>query len=241
MHEVGERVQRLLELLRLRDEVGLAVQLDERRDAVRHQVAISPSAATRPAFLAAAARPFLRRIFSASSAFPFVSSSALLQSSMPAPVLSRSILTITAEIAMASSLTSKRPAGTPSPPPARIAWIGIRLDGNGGAFGLGRARLGHLEVRGHRLVLAVDDLADEALFLRVQALEHRVRDLAGEELDRADGVVVPGITKLMSSGSQFVSTIATTGMPSFFASWTAIASFLGSDHETGCPGALPFP
>ncbi len=54
---------------------------------------ISPSAATRPAFLAALARPFLRSQSTAASMSPLVSASAALQSIMPAPVLSRSSLT----------------------------------------------------------------------------------------------------------------------------------------------------
>src|SRR5215510_1521594 len=56
--------------------------------------AIRPSAATRPAFFAALARPFLRSRSTAASMLPPVSVSALLQSSMPAPVRSRSSFTI---------------------------------------------------------------------------------------------------------------------------------------------------
>ena len=54
---------------------------------------ISPSAATRPAFFAAAARPFLRSQSTAASMSPSVSPSARLQSIIPAPVLSRNSLT----------------------------------------------------------------------------------------------------------------------------------------------------
>src|SRR5512140_1369494 len=51
-----------------------------------------PSAAARPAFFAAAASPFFRSTFSASSMLPFVSVRADLQSRIPAPVFSRSSL-----------------------------------------------------------------------------------------------------------------------------------------------------
>src|SRR5437764_296943 len=53
-----------------------------------------PSAAMRPAFLAALASPFLRRRSTAASMSPPVSPSADLQSIMPASVRSRSSLTI---------------------------------------------------------------------------------------------------------------------------------------------------
>src|SRR5690349_2168747 len=59
---------------------------------------IRPSAATRPAFFAAFDRPFLRSQSWAAVMSPEVSVSAALQSIMPAPVDSRSSLTIAAEI-----------------------------------------------------------------------------------------------------------------------------------------------
>src|SRR5215212_11483059 len=59
---------------------------------------IRPSAATRPAFLAAFDRPFLRSQSCAAGMSPAVSVRAALQSIMPAPVDSRSSLTIAAEI-----------------------------------------------------------------------------------------------------------------------------------------------
>ena len=58
----------------------------------------SPSAATRPDFFAAAARPFFRSQSTASSSTPAVSVSACLQSNIPAPVLSRNCLTNAAVI-----------------------------------------------------------------------------------------------------------------------------------------------
>src|SRR6202050_3929254 len=57
-----------------------------------------PSAATRPAFLAALAKPFLRSQSTAASRSPPVSPSAALQSIIPAPVLSRSSFTMPALI-----------------------------------------------------------------------------------------------------------------------------------------------
>src|ERR1700741_600623 len=55
-----------------------------------------PSAAVRPAFLAAFDRPFLRSQSTAASRSPCVSASAALQSIMPAPVNSRSSFTMLA-------------------------------------------------------------------------------------------------------------------------------------------------
>ncbi len=72
--------------------------------------ATRPSAATRPAFLAALARPLVRSQSMAASISPPVSVNADLQSIMPAPVWSRSSFTIPAVIAMSSFLVS-RPGG----------------------------------------------------------------------------------------------------------------------------------
>ena len=57
---------------------------------------IRPSAATRPAFFAALARPLVRSQSTAASMSPLVSVSAALQSIMPAPVFSRSSFTMLA-------------------------------------------------------------------------------------------------------------------------------------------------
>src|SRR5580698_816668 len=61
---------------------------------------MSPSLVVRSAFLAAEAAPFLRRMVMASSMLPWASVRAFLQSSKPAPVFSRSSLTIWAVIGM---------------------------------------------------------------------------------------------------------------------------------------------
>ena len=56
--------------------------------------AITPSLASREAFLAAEAAPFLRRLSTAASRSPLVSVSAFLQSISPAPVISLSLPTM---------------------------------------------------------------------------------------------------------------------------------------------------
>src|SRR3954451_18041337 len=73
-------------------------ELTSRTVAIRPEdsTAIRPSAATRPAFFAALARPFLRSQSTAPSRSPAVSLRAALQSIMPAPVWSRSSFTIAA-------------------------------------------------------------------------------------------------------------------------------------------------
>src|SRR5262245_3055636 len=63
-------------------------------------VAIVPSAAMRPAFLSALASPALRMISAAASRSPPVSMSAFLHSIIPAPVRSRSVLTVSALMLM---------------------------------------------------------------------------------------------------------------------------------------------
>src|SRR5437016_5650771 len=60
--------------------------------------AMTPSLASRPAFLAAVATPFLRRMSTAAGKSPFASTSAFLQSIKPALVISRSFPTAVAVI-----------------------------------------------------------------------------------------------------------------------------------------------
>ena len=66
-------------------------------------ISTRPSAVTRSAFLSAPAMPFLRISSTAASISPSVSPNAFLQSNMPAPVRSRSSLTIAAVNAIANS------------------------------------------------------------------------------------------------------------------------------------------
>ena len=96
--DVGDHLHQSLEMIVARDEVGLGIDLDHRALLRATNTPISPSAATRPAFLAAFDRPFLRSQSTAASMSPLVSPSAALQSIMPAPVFSRRSFTIAAVI-----------------------------------------------------------------------------------------------------------------------------------------------
>ena len=92
---------------------------------------IRPSAATRPAFLAALDRPFLRSQSTAASMSPLVSPSAALQSIMPAPVLSRRSFTIEAVIvAMFKSYICARHA-RPKGAARRLHALGPRIHQRG--------------------------------------------------------------------------------------------------------------
>ena len=100
--DVGRMVERdrehaahdRLEVIVAGDEVGFRIRPRQgRRHCPRRRRPTRPSAATRPLFLAALARPFLRSQSIAASISPSVSLSAFLQSIMPAPVFSRRSLT----------------------------------------------------------------------------------------------------------------------------------------------------
>ncbi len=77
---------------------------------------IRPSAATRPAFLAAFNKPLVRSQSTAAWTSPEVSPSAALQSIIPAPVMSRSSLTICAEIFAIVPFRSGAPASAGDSP-----------------------------------------------------------------------------------------------------------------------------
>jgi hypothetical protein len=96
----GDLRDHALELGVLGDEVGLGVDLDRDGGAALGATATRPSAAVRPDFLAALARPLVRSQSTAASMSPSVSVSAFLASIMPAPVDSRSSFTCAAVIAM---------------------------------------------------------------------------------------------------------------------------------------------
>jgi hypothetical protein len=83
---LGDLRDHLLELGVLGDEVGLGVDLDRDAGAALDATATRPSAAVRPDFLAALARPLVRSQSTAASMSPSVSVSAFLASIMPAPV-----------------------------------------------------------------------------------------------------------------------------------------------------------
>src|SRR5712671_6679648 len=74
------------------------------RPSTARSMAITPSAATRAAFLSAFARPCLRISSAAASRSPCVSTSAFLHSIIPAPVRSRSCRTVSAVTFMAAAL-----------------------------------------------------------------------------------------------------------------------------------------
>src|SRR5215470_3450030 len=144
----------------------------------------------RPAFLAAAARPFLRRYSPAFSMSPSTSTRAFLQSAIPAPVRSRSSLTMPA---VTSATTYSSSFGN-----SQLLVFGCRRRfGRGGAT----AALRHLDPRSVATRGDVDDVvaltfllaaaARHALALELGAEDRGVGDLRREELDRADRVVVP--------------------------------------------------
>src|SRR6185312_7521783 len=204
---------------------------------------ITPSAATREAFLSAFASPCLRISSAAASRSPLVSTSAFLHSIMPAPVRSRSCLTDSAVMfipfaptslcrtAAAGPLAAATPTPTRRPPGGasrgtcsgttgghhlahlldlQILIIGHvhslrsrdhrHLDGRGAPAG--RGLLAHRCLRplpgagGFLARIARFIQLDELILAsghrghRLLALEYRVRDPRGVELDGAHGVVV---------------------------------------------------
>src|SRR3954451_10140114 len=162
-------------------------------------VSTAPSAVTRPAFLPAAASPFLRRIFVASSTLPSASVSAALVSIMPAPVASRSALTIAAVICVIDCSYAKNRRRTDAFAPVlrnqsfsrvRIRSLPAISDRLGGRHRFGCRCFSRRNHRfcGSRLALVFG--TDVPLFGDVVTLEHRVCDLLREQTDRANGVVV---------------------------------------------------
>src|SRR5882724_5769667 len=81
-------------------------------------IVTTPSAAMRAAFLSALASPCLRISSAAASRSPLVSTRAFLHSIMPAPVLSRSCLTVSAVIFMGVLLTGSAAAAFTAAPSA---------------------------------------------------------------------------------------------------------------------------
>src|SRR6266851_946285 len=151
----------------------------------------SPSAATRPAFLAAAARPFLRSQSTAPSISPDVSPSARLQSIMPAPVFSRSSLTSDAVISAIISTSGK---------PLSSARLGARFFARRRRLGsISRLEIGDDLARNLRLGADVDAGAGE---LRLQAVEHGTGDEVAIEMNGAHGVVIArnGISDAVGRG-----------------------------------------
>src|SRR5690554_2565965 len=171
--------------------------------------ATRPSAATRSAFLSALARPDLRSASAAASMSPLFSVSAFLHSIMPAPVRSRSSLTMDAVISIGGPRIRGIRAEGRAPaaggwwrrqglPAAMAATPGgaAALPGSAGGLGLvgGFAFLGGLLRRAARgLRVGLDELVlahDGGVGRGGLALEHRVGGGASVQLHGADGVVV---------------------------------------------------
>ena len=166
-HQCGQLVGQGDELVRLGHEVGLAAQLDDGgRVAGPRRRPPRPRDASRSLRLAAPARPFMRRSLAASSMSPPVSSSAFLLSSMPAPVIWRSVGDVLG--AVAATVRPPRPA------------LGARAPG--GAAGAGDAPPSSAGAAAGASLAPV--LGDEA------ALDHGVGDHPAHQRTRADGVVV---------------------------------------------------
>src|SRR5438067_2647054 len=152
-----------------------------------------PSAATRPAFFAAAARPFLRSQSTAASRSPPLSPSARLQSIIPAPVLSRNSLTSAAVTsAIALILSSNRCRRRLFRGRCRLRLRFDRLLGSR----LRREILDRHVV--FRRNLGGSDLGARADIdagggqLRLQTVEHGSRNQVAIQMNRAHCIVVPG-------------------------------------------------
>src|ERR1700682_421273 len=173
----------------------------------------TPSVASRAAFLSALACPCLRMSAAAASRSPLASTSAFLHSIMPAPVRSRSCLTASAVMFM-DKLGSFHYSAEPPPAPPRPlrragAAVGRRATASGagtvpaGATGSAASSTSRFSpaagASGERCLLArvarlieLDELvfADRDLGHRLLALEHRIGDAGGIQLDGAHGIVV---------------------------------------------------
>src|SRR5947199_886176 len=150
-----------------------------------------PSLAVLPAFLAAAASPFLRSASRAFSRSPPHSVSAALQSMIPAPVSSRSLRTISAEISIGSSVSRKKAPGSTCPGRARRCGLGR---GSGHRYGSGHRPRPRLATGGLVLGGCYGLLGRRALGRPrpppPPPPAHRPGHPAAEQLERAQGVVV---------------------------------------------------
>ena len=192
----------------------------------------SPSVVARPAFLPAAAMPCSRRSRWAASTSPPVSSSARLAAIIPAPVRSRSSLTRLAEIW----------TWLMRPPPGRRARERAPARpqlGCGLRFGLGlpaRAAAGSASGSGSGWVSSAGAGSKSAGLARCLPSAIASPSACTIRLHERIASSLPGITKSASSGSQFVSTSAITGIPSRRASFTASCSLRRSTMKiaSGC-------
>ena len=222
------------------------------------ECATRPLAAVRPARLPTSLAPLMRRSSTALSKSPSASSSAFLQSIMPAPVRSRSCLTSAAvKLAMtlssdrigggryglrasargpatARSAAAARPAASAAvtrrrrPRPRPSVVVGLLL----GALEQLALPLGQRLVGGDRARLRL--LVGATVACRSgRSGRRRPRPRSTLVSSSAERIAssLPGIGKSTSSGSQLVSSTAITGMPSLRASSTAMCSFLVSTTQ----------
>src|SRR5579875_667354 len=140
---------------------------------------MTPCFVERLSFLVAAAMPRLRRITSAASMSPFASTSAFLHSIMPAPVRSRSALTICAVISgivILSVRAGLEKTGRPQTATARSSELPVRVS----AAWLCQAGSDCLFDRGR---LATRSLAGRRFgFASGQALRHQLFGVLGIEI-----------------------------------------------------------
>src|SRR5262245_36090796 len=158
-----------------------------------------PSLVVRPAFFAALASPRFRRMVFASSKSPCASVSADLHSIMPAPVWSRSFLTISAVIVIAIvaclflvvvTLYTRTPAreGRRSQTVARDPSVGLR--GRTGGLALAARHPRRLAPRLVARVVAAVGSLDVGRLLHVAAGKYRFGNPRREQPDGAKRVVV---------------------------------------------------
>ena len=198
------------------------------------ECATRPLAAVRPARLPTSLAPLIRRISTALSKSPSASSSAFLQSIIPAPVRSRSFLTSAAVKFDIVSLTSAlwltcrsswlgRASAASRPRPAccrRAARAPTRAAARRAATVPGSGFASAPPARRALPERAIRPAATASATTRVSSAAERIASS------------LPGIGKSTSSGSQLVSSTAITGMPSLRASSTAMCSFLVSTIQT---------
>ena len=195
----------------------------------------SPSVVARPARLPAAAMPCSRRSRWAASTSPPVSSSARLAAIIPAPVRSRSSLTRLAEIwtwlmkpPRGRRARERAPARPQLPVRARLRpRLPARPPRSASASGSGS---------GSGWVSSAGAGAKSAGLARCLPSEIASPSACTTRLHERIASSLPGITKSASSGSQFVSTSAITGIPSRRASFTASCSLRRSTMKiaSGC-------
>ena len=147
----------------------------------------SPSAATRPDFFAAAAKPFLRSQSTAASMSPSVSVSAFLQSIMPAPVFSRRSFTRAAVISAMVRLLASGVRGVS----AGTSTSGIASGG-----------------RSSTAPISCPEAAISALMPSSTAPATRSQYIVMARIASS----LPGIGKVTPAGSELLSRMATTGM-----------------------------